>query len=422
VLIYEYVTGGGFIGSPALPRITSEAYAMLNSLVRDFSQNAGCEVVTIMEKRLAKHFRPSFASRVSEISSRSELDNTLKSAFKEVDATLIVAPETDGVLESITRVAEESGCSLLLGSGSNALQRVSKKDEAVQIARSAGIAVPETMCISVDEDPRLAFRLARDIGLPIVVKPQEGAGSEGVFVVNSREDLVEALKKMRAGNAKRKLLLQQYVRGTDASVNVLSSKSGYVVPLAMNRQLVRLKPPSEVSGYEGGCTPFHDSLEHEALDEACRIVESVKGLKGYVGIDFVLTEEKPVFMEINARITTSYTGLHRILRTDSGKGAANAIIDAAVKDKLPSQVELTGYICYSKFSMKPDIKISKDMIDVLSNLEYVLSPPLPENGEIMEAFLTGEGNTPDEAMAAKSRNEKKLDLITRKFMEPSLKS
>jgi predicted ATP-grasp superfamily ATP-dependent carboligase len=422
VLIYEYVTGGGFIDCPALPRITSEAYAMLNSLVRDFSQNAGCEVATVMEKRLAKHFRPSFASRISEISSRSELDNTLKSAFKEVDATLIVAPETDGVLESVTRVAEESGCAVLLGPGSNAVQHVSKKDEAVQIARSVGVAVPETTCISVDEDPRLAFRLARDIGLPIVVKPQEGAGSEGVFVIKSYEDLVEALKKMRSGNAKRKVLLQQHVRGTDASVNVVSSKSGHVVPLAMNRQLVRLRPPSEVSSYEGGCTPFHNSLEHETLNEACRIVESVKGLKGYVGIDFVLTEEKPVFMEINARITTSYAGLHRILRTDSRKGAANAIIDAVMKDKLPSQVELNGYICYSKIIMKPDVKINKDTTDVLSNLEYVLSPPFPDNGEITEAFLTGEGNSPDEAMAAKSRNEKKLDRIARKFMEPSLKS
>lgn len=186
----------------------------------------------------------------------------------------------------------------------------------------------------------------------------------------------------------------------------------------MNRQLIELKPPKEVSTYRGGYTPFHHPLEREAFDHSRRIIESVEGLKGYVGIDFVLTEEKPVFMEVNARITTSYAGLYRILRTDGRKGVANAIIDAAMNDKLPSYVELNGYACYSKFNMKPDIRINKDMIDVLSNLEYVESPPLPENEGGMEAFLTGEGNSLDEALAAKSRNEKKFDMIARKFMEP----
>jgi len=416
VLIYEYVTGGGFIDSPSLPRITSEAYAMLNSLVRDFSQNASCEVITVIEKRLAENFQPSYASRVIGVSSKGELGKVLKSAFEEVDAALIVAPETDEVLESITRTAEESGCNLLLGSGSGALQRVSKKDESVELARSAGVAVPETTCMSAYEDQRVAFRLARDIGLPIVVKPQEGAGSEGVFLVNSQEDMEKALKTMQAGNTKRKLLLQEYVRGTDASINVVSSKSGHVIPLSMNRQFVTLKRPPEISSYEGGCTPFHHPLEREAFDEACRVVQSVKGLKGYVGIDFVLAEDKPFFMEVNARITTSYAGLHRILRTDSGKGVANVIISAVMKDKLPSHVDLSGYVCYSKLNMKTDIKLNKDMIDVLSNLEYVLSPPILENGEITEAFLTGEGDSPDEASEAKSRNEKKLDGIARKFM------
>jgi predicted ATP-grasp superfamily ATP-dependent carboligase len=151
-------------------------------------------------------------------------------------------------------------------------------------------------------------------------------------------------------------------------------------------------------------------------------VSAVPGLKGYVGVDLVLTEDNPVFIEVNARITTSYTGLHRVLRVQGRKGVANAIINAAINGDLPSHVEAKGYAYYAKFLLKPDIRINKEMIEVLSNLEYVESPPLSERGGTKEAFLVSEGNSLNEALEAKSRNEKKLDKIARKFMGPSPES
>jgi hypothetical protein len=418
VLIYEYISGGGFADHPSLPAISSEAYAMLSALLKDFSYNANCETFTALDRRIAQSIEPTTTGKLARIASNDELETSLRSALSEVDAALVVAPETDGILSRMTGIVEEVGNVVLLGSSSNSVRRFSDKKNAIALAKSAGVSVPETISVSVDEGETEMYDTARKIGFPVIVKPQDGAGAEGVFLVSNRDDLDSTLKIARGEKLGKRLLMQEYVKGIDASVSALVSKNGVPLPLSMNRQLIELKPPSEASTYRGGYTPFHHPLEREAFDNSCKIIESVKGLRGYVGIDFVLTEEKPVFMEVNARITTSYAGLYRILRTDSRKGVANAITDAAMNDKLPSHVELNGYASYSKFKMKPDIKINKDMIDVLSNLEYVESPPLPENEGGMEAFLTGEGNSLDEALAAKSRNEKKFDMIARKFMEP----
>ncbi len=43
-----------------------------------------------------------------------------------------------------------------------------------------------------------------------------------------------------------------------------------------------------------------------------RVVEAFPGLKGYIGIDFVLTEHKAFIVDVNPRLTTSYVGLREI--------------------------------------------------------------------------------------------------------------
>ncbi len=416
VLIYEYVSGGGFADGPTLPPVLSEAYAMLSALLRDFSDNAECEIHTILDRRLAENVEPLAAKSIVKVSASSELDEVFRSALSEVDAVLVVAPETGGTLSRMTETVEGEESILLLGSSSNAVKRVSNKGKAIELASSLGVTVPKTTTTSIDEGEAAIHSLARDIGYPVVVKPNDAAGSEGVFVISDQQDLGRALKSLGAEFPKRRLLIQEYVRGTDASVSVLSSRSGHALPLALNRQLVELRSPEEGnSAYLGGYTPFDHNLKLEAYECARRIAEAVEGLRGYVGIDFVLTEEKPVFMELNARITASYAGLSRVLLTDGREGVALPIMDAAVGDKLPSHVMFKGFAYYSKFKFDPHLRLDNDMIDVLSNLEYVESPPFPLQGGEKEAFLVNVGNSLTEALKNKSRNEKKVERIAAKL-------
>jgi predicted ATP-grasp superfamily ATP-dependent carboligase len=416
VLVYEYITGGGFADNSAFPPVLSEAYAMVSALLKDFSYNAGCEAVVMFDKKLAEVVEPLAAEKIAEVSSSGELDKVFRSILSQVDAALVVAPETNGVLSRMTEVAEDEGTPVLLGSSSSAVKCVSNKEKAVEVARSVGVAVPRSMATSADEGEATVHSLARDIGYPVVIKPNDGAGCDGVLVANDRQDLCRALKIVGRERSNRGLLLQEYVRGTDASVSILSSKSGHAIPLSLNRQMVELRSPKDRSStYEGGYTPFEHPLKSEIYDCARRIVEAVKGLRGYVGIDFVLTDEKPIFMEVNARITTSYVGLSRVLLTDGREGVAPAIIDAATNDSLPSRIAFRGLAYYSKFKLKADLKVDRDMIEVLSNLEYVESPPFPNSEGGREGFLVNVGKSLDVASILKSSNEKKFEQIALKL-------
>ena len=78
--------------------------------------------------------------------------------------------------------------------------------------------------------------------------------------------------------------------------------------------------------YDGGCVPFEHPLKQEAFTLTEKVVESF-GLRGYVGVDFVLAEDKAFVVDVNPRLTTSYVGLREV----AGFNVAQAVIDAVTE-------------------------------------------------------------------------------------------
>ena len=77
------------------------------------------------------------------------------------------------------------------------------------------------------------------------------------------------------------------------------------LPLTTNRQLVHT---SFTFTYCGGSTPLEHPLAERAVDAALRTCRALPGLRGYVGVDLVLTESDAVLIEVNPRLTTAYLG------------------------------------------------------------------------------------------------------------------
>ena len=73
---------------------------------------------------------------------------------------------------------------------------------------------------------------------------------------------------------------------------------------------------------------------------AKKACEFVPGLKGFVGIDFIIEDDYIYLLEINSRFTTSYVGLQKIININIAK----TIIDLIDKE---ISVEDIGEIKYS---------------------------------------------------------------------------
>jgi predicted ATP-grasp superfamily ATP-dependent carboligase len=171
----------------------------------------------------------------------------------------------------------------------------------------------------------------------------------------------------------RYFLAQKFINGTASSVSLISTgKKAY--PLTLNEQIVTLSPPNSNSAYTGGTVPFHHPLLEEALEKAQKTVELFKGLRGYVGVDMVLTNDEPVVMEVNPRLTTSYIGLRKVVNFN----VAQAIVNAVLKHELPENVQSSGYAFFSKVTVP--IVLSK-ILHKICESEEIISPPLLIEGD-----------------------------------------
>ena len=134
--------------------------------------------------------------------------------------------------------------------------------------------------------------------------------------------------------------MQRYVEGIAASVSLLVAGERSTV-LSLNKQRVRAGIPF---AYDGGVAAVDHPRRREACELAQRAVALVPGLRGYVGVDVVLGEDRTWLIEINPRPTTSYVGLRRVIDLNM----AAAIWRACTEGVLPAAPSVTSPCVFAR--------------------------------------------------------------------------
>jgi hypothetical protein len=128
-------------------------------------------------------------------------------------------------------------------------------------------------------------------------------------------------------------------------------------------------------------------------------VESFRDLRGYVGVDLVLTEREPVVVEVNPRLTTSYIGLKNAVSFNIGQ----AIVEAVLQGHLPEDIQTTGYSCFSKVEIpSPTVVALRESYGI----EGLISPPFPMGDATTHALLLCHSSTLNESVKELSEAEK----------------
>jgi predicted ATP-grasp superfamily ATP-dependent carboligase len=326
---------------------------------------------------------------------------SLRKLSEQIDAAYIIAPETDGVLRSLVETVEQTAATSL-NCDSGAVEKVSDKGGVYEFMRKLGLPVPKTLTFAVEDDLKEIARGVRDgLGFPVVFKPSDSVSCGGVSVVQDESQVASAIAKIKMESSGKRFLVQELVKGVATSISLFSTGSR-VVPVTLNRQDVVIETPEASSRYSGGSVPFAHPLQTEAFEAAEKLVKSVQGLKGYVGVDFILTEEAAVAVEVNPRLTTSYLGLRLVVNFNP----AQAIIDAGLNRKLP-KVESRGYAYFSKVETP---RPTRGALQETYSMDEVVSPPFPVS-DVASALVASYGGTLQEA-ALRFREAKKRVLDT----------
>ncbi|MCC7083638.1 MAG: ATP-grasp domain-containing protein [Pirellulales bacterium] len=323
VLLYELACSGGLSSTRAEmvadDALIREGRAMLASLAADFAAIDGVETLVMRDARWTEMEFP--GCKVLEIDSQAAEECVLREISGQATATMIVAPEIDGLLIERCEWVEQAGGRLISPSCKIATLATDKQWTAGHLQQH-GVRAPQGVLLDRDE------LLPSDFKYPAVLKPIDGCASHDVWLVRDATD-ARCISVPRWAFPMR---LEEFVPGIAASVAVLCGPNK-LQPLTPCRQ--RLSNDGRFQ-YLGGSLPIavgqtfppaesrspllvdkNDfptvGLAKRAQDLAVRAVATLPEPRGYLGVDLVLGDDPngqdDVVIEINPRLTTSYLGL-----------------------------------------------------------------------------------------------------------------
>ena len=324
ILVFEYFTASGEKDKC----IISEAEALIFALLDDLSEYNVDLVINESYEDAVKDYE-----NVNAILIDGDILDWLKVNAANFTNAIFIAAENNNNLFNITKILEENNVNIY-NSSSEACLIASDKSQSYE-ALSNVVPQPRSFRFKIDskgywkraienlhekwqaEDPLTKLKL--------IIKPLMGVDCEDIVIIGNIEDLTLDLDKIFKPGSR--VIVQEYVEGTDISVSLISDGKN-AVPISLNQQFVELK--NDKGTYIGGKLPYENKYKDEAFEIAKKAVEAIDGLKGFVGVDLIINaDEKDIYsvylLEINSRFTTPYVGLKQIADFNIGSSIIDLI-------------------------------------------------------------------------------------------------
>ena len=345
ILVFEYFTASGEKDKC----IISEAEELIYALLKDLSDYKVDLVINKSYEDIANDY-----DNVNVIAIEENIIDWLENNAAKFENAIFIAAENNNNLYNITKILEDNDVRLYT-STSQACQIASDKYETYE---ALPFDIPQPRSFRFKIDPKGYWKRAIEnlhekwqaedplTPLKLIIKPAMGVDCENIVIIENIEDLTLDLDKTFLPGSR--VLVQEYVEGTDISVSLISDGKK-AVPISLNEQYVELK--DDKGTYLGGKIPFESEFKDEAFMIARKAVESIEGLKGFVGVDMIINaDEKDIYsvylLEINSRFTTPYVGLSRIANFNIAKTIIEIIDGKTDIDEV--DVSLDGEVEFKK--------------------------------------------------------------------------
>jgi carbamoyl-phosphate synthase large subunit len=182
-----------------------------------------------------------------------------------------------------------------------------------QVQALTRFAMPNPRAIEIGNDKLLTARFLGSIGcpapwtlladeldagieLPCIFKPRRGAGSKGVFVCKTVEEVRFCRERFPDG------ILQQLLlpAAKEITCGVFRSRGGDTAVLQLLRTLT------------GGFTGWAEVIDVPEVERQCARVADALALRGSINVQLRLTADGPRIFEINSRFSSTVLMRHRM--------------------------------------------------------------------------------------------------------------
>lgn len=322
LFIFEFVSGGGYNRRDIPSSLFCEGYAMLRTIVEDFKK-LGFKITTLLDRRISHLSRYLISDIVKFVNPKEDFLKKYIDCVSKSTYCFIIAPEFSNHLYNLTQIVKEYK-KKILSIDLNGVWLGTSKLETYKYFTTNKLNTPKSYLIPFKEgliDVDFIFQKFDQLGSSIIIKPEDGAGSELIFHFETKDQILQFFKRSEEKlDMVRNYIVQEYIEGDGLSISLINrtnlKKTGAQdqIILSINTQDVQNLTPNKESLYLGGFTPVENyGVLRDRFEKILKSMNLTK-FQGYFGIDFIKKADNSIyFIEINPRLTTSYIGIRNIL-------------------------------------------------------------------------------------------------------------
>ncbi|MES4905896.1 MULTISPECIES: biotin carboxylase N-terminal domain-containing protein [unclassified Streptomyces] len=267
-----------------------------------------------------------------------------------------------------------------IGPPAAAIELMGDKIRAKESVRAAGVPVVPGSTGSALTDAELA-EAAREIGMPVLLKPSAGGGGKGMRLVRDEallaDEIAAARREARGAFGDDTLLVERWIDGPrHIEIQVLADGYGHVIHLGERECSLQRRHQKII---EEAPSPLLDPGTRALMGEAA--VQAARSC-GYVGagtVEFIVPGADPAaycFMEMNTRLQVE----HPVTELITGLDLVEWQLRIAAGEHLPlaqEDISLTGHAVEARICAET-ARVSGGRVDFLPSAGTVLALSEPD--------------------------------------------
>ncbi|KOG40002.1 acetyl-CoA carboxylase biotin carboxylase subunit [Streptomyces decoyicus] len=246
---------------------------------------------------------------------------------------------------AFARACADAGL-VFIGPSAEAIELMGDKIRAKETVREAGVPVVPGSSGSGLDDGQLAAA-AREIGMPVLLKPSAGGGGKGMRLVRDEallaDEIAAARREARSSFGDDTLLVERWIdRPRHIEIQVLADGHGNVIHLGERECSLQRRHQKVI---EEAPSVLLDEATRAAMGEAAVQAARSCGYRGAGTVEFIVPGKDPAsyfFMEMNTRLQVE----HPVTELITGLDLVEWQLRVAAGEHLPfaqEDITLTGH-------------------------------------------------------------------------------
>lgn len=294
IVVYEHFTSGALSGQDLPVELANEGNAMLHAIVSDMYANTAFEPIILRDERLPNLL----GAHNLSIGTRAQYQKIWEKCLHSETLFLLIAPETDGILQQLAEAVISSG-KILVGSSTEAIAICSNKLRCSQFLHQNNLPTIATQTAEGWlKDP--AFNR------PLVCKPNYGAGCVDTYFFADAEAARAYLQQLPL-ELRQQQIVQPFITAQAMSFSLFIDQRAQI--LSLNQQIIGFDQQLSYKG--SNIFVSYPQIFSQAQGQVLinQLLMAMPGLSGFVGIDILIDEQAVWIVDINPRLTSSFNQL-----------------------------------------------------------------------------------------------------------------